>query len=67
MCKLDFSKVFMSGIHYDCIKNKYSSNSGLLFTVADSFIYEINRFVSEDFSKYEEMLDFSNYSVESIY
>ena len=57
----------MSGIHYDCIKNKYSSNSGLLFTVADSFIYEINRFVSEDFSKYEEMLDFSNYSVESIY
>ena len=72
MCILDFSKVLLSEIHYDWIKNKSISNSGLLFTVADSLIKlkpdEIKaEDVNDDFSNDKEMLDFSNYSAESIY
>ena len=71
MCILDFSKV-LSEIHYDWIKNKSIRNSGLLFTVADSLIKlkpdEIKaEDVNDDFSNNKEMLDFSNYSAESIY
>ena len=32
MCILDLSKVLMSELIYDCIKNKYGNNSRLLFT-----------------------------------
>ena len=72
ICILDFSKVLFSEIHYDWIKNKSISNSGLLFTVADSLIKlkpdEIKaEDVNDDFSNDREMLDFSNYSAESIY
>ena len=31
MCILDLSKVLMSELIYDCIKNKYGNNSRLLF------------------------------------
>ena len=61
MCILDLSKVLMYEFHYDYIKNKYGNNSKLLFTDADSLLYEIKiRDVYEDFSKDKEMFDFSS-------
>ena len=66
MCILDLSKVLMYEFHYDYIKNKYGNNSKLLFTDADSLLYEIKiRDVYEDFSKDKEMFDFSSYSAKS--
>ena len=41
MCTLDFSKVLMYKFYYDYIKNKYGDNSRLLFTDADSLMYEV--------------------------
>ena len=41
MCVLDLSKVLMYDFHYDCIKNKYGSNSRLLFTDFASLMYKI--------------------------
>ena len=38
---LDLSKVLMYDFHYDCIKNKYGSNSRLLFTDFESLMYKI--------------------------
>ena len=44
--------------HYDYIKNKYDSKSKILFTDADSFIYEIKtNDVYEDFISDKEMFD----------
>ena len=52
--------------HYDESKNKYANNSKLLFTDTDSLIYEIKtEDAYEDFSKDEEMFDFSIYSLKS--
>ena len=68
MCILDLSKVLTYEFHYDYIKNKYDNNSKLLFTDADSLLYEIKiRDVYEDFSKDKEMFDFSSYSAKSKY
>ena len=52
MCILELSKVLMYEFHYDYITNKSGNNSTLLFTNADSLMYEIK---TEDFYK-----DFSN-------
>ena len=50
------------------LKNKYGSNSRLLFTDANSLMYEINtEDVYQDFSKDKEIFDFSNYSAKSKY
>ena len=43
---------------YDYIKNKYDNKSKILFTDADSFIYEIKtNDVYEDFISDKEMFD----------
>ena len=65
MCILDLHKILMYEFHYDFIENKYGSNSRILFTGTDSFLYEIKtEEVCEDFSKDKEMFDFSSYSAE---
>ena len=64
ICILGLSKVLMCEFHYDYIKNKYGNKSRLLFTDTDSLMYKIKtEDFYEDFSKDEEMLDFSNYSM----
>ena len=66
MCILDLSKELMYEFYDDYIKNKYDNNSRLLFTYTDSLMCEIKtKYVYEDFSKDEEMFDFSNYSTKS--
>ena len=68
MCILELSKVLMNEFHFDYIKNKYGSNSRLLFTDSDSLMYEIKtEDVYEGFSSNKEMFDFSNYSTKSKY
>ena len=64
ICILGLSKVLMCEFHYDYIENKYGNKSRLLFTDTDSLMYKIKtEDFYEDFSKDEEMLDFSNYSM----
>ena len=41
MCISHLTKIIMYGFHYDYIKNKYGSNSGLLFTETDNLLHEI--------------------------
>ena len=56
----------MYDFFYDCIKNRYGSNSGLSLTDTDSLIYEIKtEDVYEDFSNDKEMSYFSNYLTKS--
>ena len=63
MCILDLRTVIMFEFHYNYIKNKHGNNSRLLFTDADSLMYEIKtEDVYENISKDREMFDFSNYS-----
>ena len=63
MCILDLSKVLMYDFHYDYIKNKYGSNSKLLFTDTDSQRYEIKtEDFCKEFSEDNEIFDFNNYS-----
>ena len=62
MCILELSKVLLYEFHYDYIKNKYGSNSRLLFPDADSLMYEIKtEDVNEDFSNDKEWFDFRDY------
>ena len=68
MCILHLSKVLMHKFHDDYIKYKSGHNSRLLFTDADSLMYEIKtEDVYEDFNKDKEMFNFSNYSADSKY
>ena len=63
MCILE---VLIYEFHYDFIKNKYDNKSKLLFTNADSLMYEIKtKDVYKGFSSKKEMFDFSNYSTKS--
>ena len=67
MCILELSKVLMYEFHCDYIKNKYRSNSKLLFTDTDSLMYEIKtEDVYEAFSSNNEMFDFIIYSINKI-
>ena len=68
MCIMVLSKVLMYEFHYDYIINIYGNNCKLLFTDADSLMYETKtEDVYEDFSNNKEMFDFSNYSTKSKY
>ena len=68
MCILGFSKVLMYELHFYYFKHKYGNNLRLLFTDTDNLMYEIKtEDVYEDFSKDQEIFDFSNYSVKSKY
>ena len=68
MCILELSEVLMYEFDYDYIKNKYGSNSKLLFTDTNSLMYEIKtKDVYEDCSSNTEMFDFNNYLTKSKY
>ena len=59
MCILDLSKVLLCEFHYDHIK--YVNKLELLFTDADSLMYEIKtEDVYKGFSKNKEMFDLNN-------
>ena len=59
MCILDLSKVLLCEFHCDHIK--YVNKSELLFTDADSLMYEIKtEDVYKGFSKNKEMFDLNN-------
>ena len=54
----------MYGFHYNFIKKNF--NAELLFTDTDSLIYEIkSKNVYEEFFKWKDLFDFSNYSKDS--
>ena len=52
MCMLELSKVPIYNFHNDCVKNKYSNKSRLLFIDTDSLMNEIEtKNVYDDFNK----------------
>ena len=58
----------MYKFHYDYIKNKYDNKSQLLFTDADSLMYESKtEDVYEGLSSNTEIFEFSNFSTKSKY
>ena len=61
---LDLSKWMMYDFHYNFIKKSF--NTELLLTDTDSLTYEIkSENVYEDFFKWKDLFDFSNYSKDS--
>ena len=61
---LELSKWMMYDFHYNFIKNNF--NAELLFTDTNSLTYEIkSENVYEDFFKWKDLFDFSNYSKDS--
>ena len=61
---LDLSKWKMYDFHYNFIKKNF--NAELLFTDTDSLTYEIkSENAYEEFFKWKDLLDFSNYSKDS--
>ena len=61
---LDLTKWLMYYFHYNFIKNNF--NAKLLFTDKDSLTYEIkSENVYEEFYKWKDLFDFSNYSKDS--
>ena len=65
---LDLSKVLMYGFHYDSIKNKYDNKPRFLFSDTDNLMYKVwTEDIYEDFSKDNEIFDYSNYWTKSKY
>ena len=63
---LDLSKWKMYDFHYNFIKKNFDAE--LLFTDTDSLTYEIkSENVYEEFYKWKDLFDFSNYSKDSIF
>ena len=61
---LDLSKWMMYDIHYNFIKKNFDAE--FLFTDTDSLTYEIkSENVYEEFFKWKDLFDFSNYSKDS--
>ena len=61
---LELSKWLMYDFHYKFIKKNF--NAELLFTDTDSLTYEIkSENVYEEFFKWKDLFDFSNYSKDS--
>ena len=61
---LELNKWMMHDFHHNFIKKNF--NAELLFTDTDSLTDEIkSKNVYEDFFKYKDLLDFSNYSKDS--
>ena len=61
---LDLSKWMMYDFHYNFIKKNF--NAELLFPDTDSLVYEIkSENVYEEFFKWKDLFDFSNYSKDS--
>ena len=61
---LELSKWMIYDFHHNFIKKNF--NAELLFTDTDSLTDEIkSKNVYEDFFKYKDLLDFSNYSKDS--
>ena len=59
---LDLSKTLMYDFHYNVMKMKYGDNAQLLFTVTDSFCYEIKTDdIYNDMKKMKDLLDTSNH------
>ena len=63
---LDLSKWNMYDFHYNFIKTNFDAE--LLFTDTDSLAYELkSENVYEEFYKWKDLFDFSNYSKDSIF
>ena len=63
---LDLSQWMVYDFHYNFIKKNF--NTELLFADTDSLTYEIkSENVYEEFFKWEDLFDFSNYSKDSIF
>ena len=63
---LDLSKWMMFDFHYNFIKKNF--NAELLFTDTDSLVYEIkSENICEEFFKWKDLFDFSNYFKDSIF
>ena len=61
---LELSKWMMYDFHYNFIKKNF--NAELFFTDTDSLTYQIkSENVYEEFFKWEDFFDFSNYSKDS--
>ena len=61
---LDLSKWKMYDFHYNFVKKNFDAE--LLFTDTDSLTYEIkSKDVYEEFYKWKDLFDFSNYSKDS--
>ena len=61
---LDLSKWKMYNFHYNFVKKNF--NAELLFTDTDSLTYAIiSENVYEEFFKWKDLFDFSNYSKDS--
>ena len=62
----DLSKWLMYDFHFNVIKKNF--NAELLFTDTDSLVYEIkSENIYEEFFKWKDLIDFSNYSKDSIF